>query len=700
MNFKEFKMDINGTPLIFRHSLLAKQTNGAVLAKLGDTEILAISVMGNEDKFDRDCMPLSVDYEEKYYASGKLFGSRYMRRESRPSETAVLTSRMIDRTIRPLFNPYLRREVQVNATCLGFDDVNDPDILAMIASSLSLVISDIPWGGPIGAVRVAHHPEKGFLINPNYEEREQNLTFEMVLSGVKDKINMIEFQGSEVEEDLIAQAFEIGQKVINDLCDFQLKVAQEIGVQKTDLNFVEINDDFKKRVYELMQEKQQEILFSNTLSKLEKQNEMSLLVASTRKQLEEEGFSSDDLNTLTLIIEDLTNDILHNQILNFDKRPDGRSLTEIRPLDAQVDILSRTHGNALFVRGDTQTLSVVTLGSPLETLTMQGMEIVGEKRYMHHYNFPQWSVGEVGRSRGPGRREIGHGALAEKAVFPMVPDKKDFPYTIRVVSEVLSSNGSSSMASTCSSCLALMAAGVPLKEMVAGIAMGVIIDEKDNTKYKILTDIQGPEDHYGDMDFKVAGTKNGVNALQLDVKVNGIDGELLKKALAQAKEARMFILEKMKLAITEPRKEISKYAPKIISFEVNPDKIGEIIGSGGKTINKIIEITETKIDIEEKTVYVLGMDMEKVLKAKTIIENLIKEYQEGDIIEGVVDEIKDFGAIIYFDGNHSGLLHVSEIDNKRINKVTDVLKVGDKLTLKVIRVENGKISLSLKALKK
>jgi len=319
---------------------------------------------------------------------------------------------------------------------------------------------------------------------------------------------------------------------------------------------------------------------------------------------------------------------------------------------------------------------------------------------MHHYNFPQWSVGEVGRSRGPGRREIGHGALAEKAVFPMVPDKKDFPYTIRVVSEVLSSNGSSSMASTCSSCLALMAAGVPLKEMVAGIAMGVIIDEKDNTKYKILTDIQGPEDHYGDMDFKVAGTKNGVNALQLDVKVNGIDGELLKKALAQAKEARMFILEKMKLAITEPRKEISKYAPKIISFEVNPDKIGEIIGSGGKTINKIIEITETKIDIEEKTVYVLGMDMEKVLKAKTIIENLIKEYQEGDIIEGVVDEIKDFGAIIYFDGNHSGLLHVSEIDNKRINKVTDVLKVGDKLTLKVIRVENGKISLSLKALKK
>jgi len=522
----------------------------------------------------------------------------------------------------------------------------------------------------------------------------------MVLSGVKDKINMIEFQGSEVEEDLIAQAFEIGQKVINDLCDFQLKVAQEIGVQKTDLNFVEINDDFKKRVYELMQEKQQEILFSNTLSKLEKQNEMSLLVASTRKQLEEEGFSSDDLNTLTLIIEDLTNDILHNQILNFDKRPDGRSLTEIRPLDAQVDILSRTHGNALFVRGDTQTLSVVTLGSPLETLTMQGMEIVGEKRYMHHYNFPQWSVGEVGRSRGPGRREIGHGALAEKAVFPMVPDKKDFPYTIRVVSEVLSSNGSSSMASTCSSCLALMAAGVPLKEMVAGIAMGVIIDEKDNTKYKILTDIQGPEDHYGDMDFKVAGTKNGVNALQLDVKVNGIDGELLKKALAQAKEARMFILEKMKLAITEPRKEISKYAPKIISFEVNPDKIGEIIGSGGKTINKIIEITETKIDIEEKTVYVLGMDMEKVLKAKTIIENLIKEYQEGDIIEGVVDEIKDFGAIIYFDGNHSGLLHVSEIDNKRINKVTDVLKVGDKLTLKVIRVENGKISLSLKALKK
>ena len=700
MEFKEFKMDINGTPLIIRHSLLAKQTNGAVLAKLGDTEVLSIAVMGNEDKFDKDCMPLTVDYEEKYYASGKLFGSRFVRRESRPTENAVLISRMIDRTVRPLFNPYLRREVQVNTTCLAFDEINDPDIVSMIASSLSLMISDIPWNGPIGAVRVGYKEEVGFIVNPNYKQREEGLLFEMTLSGIKDKINMIEFQGSEVMEDLITSAFELGQKIINDVCNFQEKIAEEIGIEKTDLNFIVIDEEFKKRVYEMMKEKQESILFSNTLSKLEKQNEMTLLIISTKQQLVEEEFSEEKINTLTLIIEELTNDILHEQILKNDKRPDGRKLTEIRPLDVAIDIIGHNHGNALFVRGDTQTLSVVTLGSPLETLTMQGMEIVGEKRYMHHYNFPQWSVGEIGRSRGPGRREIGHGALAEKAILPMIPEKKDFPYTIRVVSEVLSSNGSSSMASTCSSCLSLMVAGVPIKEMVAGIAMGVIIDQNDEAKYKILTDIQGPEDHYGDMDFKVAGTKNGVNALQLDVKVNGIDKTLLEKALVQAKEARLFILEKMKNVISEPRKEISIYAPKILSFEVNPDKIGEIIGGGGKTINKIIEMTETKIDIEDKTVYVMGMDMEKVNKAKTIIENLIREYQEGDIVEGIVDEIKDFGAIVYFDGNHSGLLHISEIDNRRINKVTDILKVGDKLQLKIIKVENGKISLSLKALKK
>ena len=700
MNFKEFTLDINGTPLTIKHSLLAKQTNGSVLAKFGNSEVLAISVMGIEDKFEKDCMPLSVDYEEKYYATGKLLGSRYMRRESRPSEGATLTSRMIDRTIRPLFNPYLRREVQVAVTCLAFDEANDPDILAMISASLALMISNIPWSGPVGAVRIGYSEKTGFIVNPTYIQREDGMDFEMVLSGVKNKINMIEFQGSEVSEELISQGFEIGQKIINQICDFQTEIQKEIGKEKAGLNFVTIDETFKKRVYEIMQAKQQEILFSKTMDKLTKQTEMTLLIKSTTEQLKGEGFEDEKINTLTLIIEELTNDILHNEILEKDNRPDGRSLTEIRPLDAMVDVITRTHGNALFVRGDTQTLSVVTLGSPLETLSLQGMEIVGEKRYFHHYNFPQWSVGEVGRSKGPGRRELGHGALAEKAILPMIPSKTDFPYTIRVVSEVLSSNGSSSMASTCSSCLALMAAGVPLKEMVAGIAMGVIIDEKNENNYKIITDIQGPEDHYGDMDFKVAGTKNGVNALQLDVKINGIDGELLKKALVQAKEARMFILEKMKLAISSPRKEISQYAPKIISFEVNPEKIGEIIGSGGKTINKIIEVTGTKIDIEEKTVYIMGMDLEKVMQAKNIIENLIKEYQEGDIVEGVVEELKDFGAIVYFDGNNSGLLHISEISDKRINKVTDVLKVGDKLKLKVIRVENGRISLSLRGMVK
>ena len=694
MNFKEFDTQVNGIDLKVKFSEMAKMANGSLLAQLGDTLVLATVVAGKEDKLDSDFMPLTVDYEEKYYAAGKIFGSRFVRRESRPTENAVLTGRLIDRTLRPLFNDRIRRDIQVIITCLSIDEANDPDVSSVLAASLVLLTSNVPWGGPVSAIRIGWSKEGGFKINPNYTDR-LGLDLDLMVSGTKEKINMIEAEGKQIPEDIVVQAFELGQKEITKLCEFQEKVALEYSKPKMVLALQEMEESLVTEIKTTIGDRLETILFDATKTKQEKDSLLSEFNKTLKTELIAKGVEEAKLKLLNLCLEEITNDLLHSNLLEKNRRPDGRKTNEIRPIDILLDVLPRTHGSALFVRGDTQVLSVTTLGAPKETLTIQGMEISEEKRYMHHYNFPGYSVGELNKGRGgQNRREIGHGALAEKAVRQVVPGKADFPYTIRVVSEVLSSNGSSSMASTCGSTLSLMTAGVPITAPIAGIAMG-IISNKD--KYVILTDIQGPEDHYGDMDFKVTGSKDGITALQMDVKIDGVTPSILKEALDQAKEARLFLLDKINTAISEPRKEVSQYAPKIVTFMIDSTRIGEVIGSGGKMINKITEETGTEINFDDDgTVYITGPEKEAIEKAKAIVEGIVRTFVEGEVVEGTVMELKDFGAIIDLGAYQSGLLHISELKPERVEKVEDVVKLGDKLKLKVKNVENGKISLSLR----
>ncbi len=694
MNFKEFSTKINNTDIKIRFSDIAKMANGSLLAQIGDTMVLATVIMGKEDKLDYDFMPLTVDYEEKYYAAGKIYGSRFVRRESRPTENAILTGRLIDRTLRPLFNDKIRRDIQIIVTCLSIDENNDPDVISVLASSLCLLTSNVPWSGPIAAVRIGWSNNNGFKINPTYSERE-SLDFDIIISGTKNKINMIEAEGKEVPEDIIQKSLEIGQNEITQLCEFQENIAQEYKKEKTQIVLQEIDDDFINEIKNIVKEDLENILFDNTKTKQEKDVLLNALNKSVIDELKAKDIGEDKLKLANIAIDEITNSIVHNKILTDNIRPDGRKMNEIRPIDIVLDILPRTHGSALFVRGDTQVLSVTTLGAPKETLTIQGMEITGEKRYFHQYNFPGYSVGELNKNKGgQNRREIGHGALAEKALKPVIPDKSIFPYTIRVVSEVLSSNGSSSMASTCGSTLSLMTAGVPITRPVAGIAMGIMIN---NNEYKILTDIQGPEDHYGDMDFKITGTKNGITALQMDVKVDGVTPTILKEVLVQAKEALMFLLDKINQAIDKPRDQVSQYAPKIITFQIDSTRIGEVIGSGGKMINKITEETNTEINFDDDgTVYITGQNIESINKAKAIVEGIVKTFEPGETVHGTVSEIKDFGAIIDLGSYQSGLLHISELSPEHVKRVEDIVKVGDELTLKVRNVENGKISLSLR----
>jgi len=517
----------------------------------------------------------------------------------------------------------------------------------------------------------------------------------MIVSGTKDKINMVEAEGKEVPEDIVKEAFEIGQSEIAKLCEFQENIAKEYNKEKAQIILQEIDNDFINEIKNIAQDKLENILFDRNKTKQEKDIQINELNKFIVEELKTKDISEDKLKLINIALDEITNSIIHNKILKDNIRPDGRKMNEIRPIDIVLDILPRTHGSALFIRGDTQVLSVTTLGAPKETLTLQGMEVTGEKRYFHQYNFPGYSVGELNKNKGgQNRREIGHGALAEKALKSVIPDKSIFPYTIRVVSEVLTSNGSSSMASTCGSTLSLMTAGVPITAPVAGIAMGIIIN---NDNYKILTDIQGPEDHYGDMDFKITGTKTGITALQMDVKVDGINSTILKEVLEQAKEARLFLLDKIKQAIDKPRAEVSQYAPKIITFKIDSTKIGEVIGSGGKMINKITGDTDTEINFDDDgTVYITGQNIEDVNKAKTTIEDIVKTFEPGDTVKGTVSEIKDFGAIIDLGGYQSGLLHISELSPEHIHKVEDIVQIGDELTLKVRNVENGKISLSLR----
>lgn len=688
---KNYSLELGGQTLKIEIGKLANQANGAVTAQLGDTVVLATAVMSKNQKMGADYMPLVVDYEEKFYARGKILGSRFIRREGRPSEEAILNARLVDRAIRPLFDQGIRNEIQIVSTILSVDEKNDPDIVAMIASSTALAISDIPWNGPIAAARIGRINSK-WILNPSFEERKIGIA-DLVISVSPDlKINMIEAGGSEIKEENLITGFEFAQDSLKNIIEFIKKIAGDFNTPKTSVSLATADNEIEKEVGKFLNK---DNALENALYEKKKTKRL-LNLEALKEELMAHIAAIDESKTKTAeaIFEKVVDEMVHKNILERELRPDGRSLDELRALSAEIGFLPRTHGSGLFERGETQVLSALTLGAPSDEQIVEGMVISTKKHFMHQYNFPPYSVGETGRVGAPGRREIGHGALAEKALEPMIPKKEEFPYAIRVVSEVLSSNGSSSMASTCASTLALMDGGVPIKKPVAGIAMGLISDGKNT--HKILTDIQGPEDHYGDMDFKVAGTRDGVTALQMDVKINGIDIETLEKALMQAKKARLEILDHMTKTIAEPKKELSPLAPRIITMEIHPDKIREVIGPGGKVINDIIAKTGAAIDIEDSGLVFITAENEKSgLEAKIMIEEIIKEYKTGDIVSGKVTQILDFGAIVEF-GKKDGMIHISELAPYRVNKVTDIVNVGDELKVKIKRIENGKISLSLK----
>ena len=676
MDRKQFETTFNGKSVKLEISKLAEQANAAVFGYYGQTVVMATAVMGKEDR-DIDYMPLMVDFEEKFYAVGKILGNQYMRREGRASENAVLSGRMIDRTIRPLFNHNIRRDIQVVITILSLEDDCDPVFIGLLAASAALSISDIPWGGPVAGVPIKKGGWSSFV------------------SGTADKINMIELEGLDVNEGEIISEFEKAQKAISELIELQNKVVKEFGKPKANVALAEPEPALKEKVHNFLEDKLESAIYvkektarSNNLSELQK-SLVDNLVGDGDKKI---------IAMINQLFENEIDVIVHKNIIKSDKRPDFRKLDEVRELSAEVGLFERLHGSALFVRGNTQALAITTLASPDSEQTIESIVLRGKKRFILHYNFPPYSVGETGNFRGPGRRDIGHGSLAEKSLKNLIPSVEEFPYTIRLVSEILSSNGSSSMASVCAGCLSLMDAGVPIKKMAAGIAMGLMVE---NDNYKILTDIQGPEDHYGDMDFKVAGTKDGVNAIQMDVKIGGITAKIAGEVLTQAKKARLHIMQEMEKALSAPRKEISKYAPVILTLDINPSKIGEIIGPGGKIINGIIAKTgATAIDIkQEGKVYVVAPSREIAELAMRQVEAIAHEYEIGDIVEGTVVKIMDFGAIVEFGPDKDGMIHVSELKDGYVKRVEDVIKMGDFVRAKVIRVEEGRIGLSLKGLK-
>ncbi|MBI2635057.1 MAG: polyribonucleotide nucleotidyltransferase [Parcubacteria group bacterium] len=671
---------------------LASQANGAVTAQLGDTVVLATCVMSKNQKIGVNYMPLTVDYEEKFYARGKILGSRFMRREGRPSDEAILNGRLIDRALRPLFDTSIRNEIQIVTTVLSVDDKNDPDIVAMIASSIALAISDIPWNGPIAAVRIGRADSK-WILNPSFEERRSGIT-DLVVSVSPDlKINMIEAGGSEIKEEELLEGFKFAEETLKNIVEFIKKIAGDFNTPKATAVLEATDSELEEKANEFLNE--DNALESALNEKKKTQLWMNLDVLKEKLTAYINTIDESKVKMAENFFEKAVDKMVHKNILEKELRPDGRSLDELRDLSSEISFLPRTHGSGLFQRGETQVLSVLTLGAPSDELIIEGMVISTKKHFVHQYNFPPFSVGEIGRMGGPKRRDIGHGALAEKALQMMVPEKEEFPYAIRIVSEVLSSNGSSSMASTCASTLALMDAGVPLKKPVAGIAMGLMSDGKN--VHKILTDIQGPEDHYGDMDFKVAGTRDGVTALQMDVKIDGVDIETLEKALAQAKKARLQILDHMAKTIAEPKKELSPLAPRIITMQVHVDKIREVIGPGGKVINDIIAKTGATVDIEDSgLIFITAENEESGLKAKQMVEDIVKEYKIGDIVTGKVIQILDFGAIVEIGRGKDGMIHISELAPRRVEKVTDIVNIGDEVTVKIKRVEGGKISLSLK----
>lgn len=685
---RTFEFDIAGKKMILETGKMAKQANAAVLVRFGDTVILS-TITASKEPRDLDFFPLTVNYEERLYAVGKIPGG-FIKREGRPSEKAILASRLIDRPIRPLFAEGFRNEVQVVNMVLSVDQDYSPEIAAMIGTSAALMISDVPFNGPIAGVIVGR-VDGQFIINPTVEQAEKS-DLHLVVAGTKDGINMVEAGALEIPEEIMLEAIMFGHEEIKKICIQQEEMAKEIGKPKMEVVLYEVDPEINRTVREYATQRLLEAI--KIVDKQERQDAIDAINKETLEHFSETY--PEQLNQVQEVLDNIVKEEVRRLITHEKIRPDGRAINEIRPISCEVGILPRTHGSALFTRGQTQALSICTLGALGDVQILDGLGLEEEKRFMHHYNFPPFSVGEARALRPPGRREIGHGALGERALEPIIPPEDVFPYTIRLVSEVLESNGSTSQASICASTLALMDAGVPIKAPVAGVAMGLI---KDGEHVTILTDIQGMEDHLGDMDFKVAGTAQGVTALQMDIKIAGINREILEQALKQAKEGRMFILNKMLEAISSPRKTLSPYAPKILTLRIDPEKIRDVIGPGGRVINKIIEETGVKIDIEQDgRIYISSVNEEANQRAKKIIEDLVREVVVGETYLGTVKRIEKFGAFVEVIPGKEGLVHISQLSHNRINKVEDVVKVGDTILVKVTEIdEHGRVNLSRKA---
>ena len=698
-----FELDFFGRKLVIEQGELAKQSNGAVLVRYGDTVVLTAAVMSNNVS-TADFFPLTVVYNEKLYSVGKIPGG-FIKREGRPSENATLAARLIDRPIRPMFDENFRNEVQIINTVLSVDPDNSPEMTALFGSSLALGISNIPFDGPVAGVVVGKIGKK-FIINPTSEELE-NTELTLTVAGTETDICMIESGAKQVSEEVMLDALEFGQKAIKKLCQFQKKIIKKIGVKKTEVELAQIDQDLERAVRDYSTKDM--LAAIQIKDKLEKYARIDEVKEEAQVHFAEIYQDNEDLENILKTVKKITDmiegDEVRRLITEEKIRPDGRRMDEIRPLSASIDLLPRTHGSALFTRGQTQALSTTTLGAIGEHQILDGLGIEDTKRFMLHYNFPAFSVGETGRYGSPGRREIGHGALGERALLQVIPSEEEFPYTIRVVSEILESNGSSSQASICAGCLSLMAAGVPIKAPVAGIAMGLITKGK---KYTILTDIQGLEDHMGDMDFKVAGTKDGICALQMDIKIKGVTRDILKEALNQAKKARLEILDLMTSVISEPRKELSPYAPKITMFNIDPDRIKDVIGRGGDMITKIIleasnvksvnDKDAVKVDLEDDgRVIIYHTDQAIIDKTAEMIKNVVREVETGKIYNGKVVKVEDFGCFVELWEGCEGLVHVSQLAHERVNKPSDIVKVGDEIIVKSLGFDNkGRLNLSRK----
>lgn len=695
-----FRLDFHGRGIVVETGEIAKQAGGSVLVRYEDTAVLSCATASSQAKMDIDFFPLTVTYEEKLYSVGKIPGG-FLRREGRPGEHATLTARMIDRPIRPLFADGFRNEVQVVNTVLSVDQDCTPEMTAMMGASLALCVSDIPFNGPIAGVNVGYINNE-YIINPTPAQCEESKIF-LSVAGTKHAVNMVESWASEVSEEEMLQAILFGHEAIKELVAFQEEIVAKAGKEKREIELYVVDDSVDKEVRENFEAQMRAAV--SIEKKLERYGKIDEITAEAVASFETKTFENDKakdrvLKQVKQICHSIEADEVRRLIIEDKVRPDGRKIDELRALNSQVDLLPRVHGSALFTRGETQVLSVTTLGAINDNQIIDDLTDVDTKRFMHHYNFPPYSVGETGRMGTPGRREIGHGALGEKALAQVLPSLEEFPYTIRTVAEVLESNGSSSQASICAGTMSLMAAGVPIKAPVAGIAMGLIMNE-DNNQYTVLTDIQGMEDHFGDMDFKVAGTKAGITALQMDIKVNGITREIFEEALAQAKIAREQILENMMAAISAPRDDVSKYAPKTQMMHIAPDKIKDVIGPGGKMINQIIEACDdVKIDIEDDgQVIIYHMDRASINKAVAMIEDICREAKVGDIFDAKVVRIEKFGAFVNLFNGCDGLLHVSKIKHERVEKVEDVLKLGDTIKVKVVEVDDkGRVNVSAKAL--